>query len=472
MPRLHRTLPLLLTGALLVAVSGCNGDGSAADRPSVILVVLDTLRADHLGHYGYAKPTSPGLDRLAAESVVFDRCLAASSWTQPSTVSLLSGLYPARHGAHAYAEVDAGVEFLSERLQDEGYATAGFSANPNASPMFRMDQGYDHFYFGGNEQAKDYEDVSVLLDGARQWLAGRSGQPFFLYLHVMNVHGPYVAPAEYRERFLEEPWQPFEFQNDLWTDIVRSGKFERRAEVTDAHLADLRARYDGAIAYTDQKLCEFLDELRGEGVLDRSLLVVTSDHGEEMFERGGFGHGRTLNAEMLNVPLLWRMPGGGTGRRVDGPVSLVDLPASVLDQVGLLGEETAGTYGDGRSFLPLLRGEPWDESRPLLSEVRRDTARVLCLQKWPMKMIHVELDYQGREDVTEVYQLADDPDEHSDLARELEAGPDSRMGRMVEQWLDVARGMRDQLEASGFDSPSIELDEAWREKLGALGYVD
>src|SRR5262249_48160200 len=150
---------------------------------------------------------SPRLAELAKSSLVFERALAASSWTEPSTASLLTGLYPPRHGAHEYARVPASATLLSEVLKAAGYRTGGVSGNPNASPRFGFDQGFDSFDFSGNEEAREYPDVAELVEKARAFLKkaheGDPAAPRFCYLHVMNVHGPYRAPPSYRERFLE-----------------------------------------------------------------------------------------------------------------------------------------------------------------------------------------------------------------------------------------------------------------------------
>jgi arylsulfatase A-like enzyme len=433
--------------------------------PSVILVVIDTLRHDHLSCYGYEKDTSPGLDRLAEEALLFERCYATSSYTQPSTVSLMSGLYPARHGAHETVKVSDEVVFLAEVLRDAGYSTAGFSANPNASPIFNMDQGFDHFGFTGNDLPREYPDIEVLLDQAREWLQKKPARPLFLYLQVMNVHGPYRAPSEYRERFLEEPHQTFEFQGPLWTDILRRSKLERRQDVTKEHLRDLRARYDGAIAYTDRSLSQFFAELRKQGVFDNALLVITSDHGEELFDHGGFGHGYTLHEEVLHVPLLIRPPlGEDGGRRIHDVVGLVDLPATLLDWLGLLPAEAAGRFGDGQSMLPALRGQSRESERLLFAQLKRKReGRSFAVRHWPFLLLDVEYTYDGKKDVLELYNLEEDVREQDDLA-----------GRYAEQariLAELGRRGRQSLEEAAFATVAIDLDEDLLRQLEALGYT-
>jgi arylsulfatase A-like enzyme len=464
--RTHRLRVCSLAAPIaLLAIAACEPD--EPPQPSVVLVVIDALRRDHLSLYGYAKETSPGLARLAEESAVFERCLATSSWTKPSTLSLLSGLYPPSHGGHRGRKASSRIDFLGEVLQEHGYATAAVSGNPYVSPAFGMDQGFDHFELGGNRRPRDYPDSTVLLDGARAWLAEHAGEPFFLYLHLMNVHGPYRAPPEFRLRFLEEPHAEFRFQGRLWKDIVRHGRLDRRGDFTEAHLRDLTARYDGAIAYTDSVLTRFLEELREQGILDRSLLVITADHGEELFDHGGFGHRRTLYGEQLEIPLLIREPAGvGAGRRIAEPVSLVDLPATVLDWLGLLPPENKGAFGNGMSLLPLLReprrGGP-GPARHLLAQLDEASGRAFLLQDWPYRLLQIEKDYQGRENEVELFDEEDDPHELSDLA--------PQQGERVAELEARARALRGALEANSFEGDPALLDEDLARRLQALGYT-
>jgi len=464
-------------GALVAALAAACGASEApaaraaaapaaagAPPPNLLLVVIDTLRRDHLGLHGYPKPVSPNLDAFAREAAVFDRCVAASSWTEPSTASLLSGLYPARHGAHEYARVPPEAEMLAELLQAAGYRTGGVSGNPNASPLFGFDQGFDHFHFPGTDVAREYPDVSELVARAEEFLAQDDGRPLFLYLHVMNVHGPYRAPPEFRARFLEEPHAEFPFQNELWIDLLRRGRVERRGEVGAEQLRDLRARYDGAIAYPDQVLGHFLRRRRAAGGAGRDLVVITSDHGEELFDHGGFGHGFTLHRELIDVPLLLRRPGGeGGGLRIDAPVSLVDLPATLLDLLGLQPAGSEGRVGDGISLRPLLEGGAIERDAPIVAQLERGRqGAAFLVQRWPLRVIETERDYAGRTGVLELFDLAADPAERRDLAAE----DPERAARLRA----ALRARRAALESQGLDAERPALDERTLQAMQALGY--
>ncbi len=465
----------LLTAAFLMLLAGCAGEESpvasippttnAKERPSVILVLIDTLRRDHLNLYGYSRPTSPGLSRLARESFVFDHCYAASSWTKPSTVSLLTGLYPARHGAHDQNSPAAPeLTFLAEHLTEQGYACWGVSGNPNASPTFGMDQGFERFHFSQNEVAREYPDITELLEPARAWLQEDRERPLFLYLHVMNVHGPYLSPEGYFERFLEPPREDFEFRCDLWMDIMQRRKVHRRAEFAEGHRNELRARYDAAIAYTDEVLETFFEELRVSGLLDASYLIVTSDHGEELFDHQGFGHGFTLYDEVLRVPLLVRPPGGTQGeQRIDARVGLVDVPSTLLDLLGIPASDQEGAFCDGWSFAPLMGGASREQERMLIGQVHRvKQGKLLSLRQWPYLYVEVEEDYSGRLQTTELYDSSQDPGQQHNLARQRQAD-----AQVLGQTL---RELFDKLESEAFQATPVELDDETLRQLEALGY--
>lgn len=473
----HSTFQRVVEAALAAALLCCappvslpvsaatpRRDVPATPRPNVLLVVIDTLRKDHLGLYGYGKPTSPRLDALARESVVFDRCVAASSWTEPSTASLLSGLYPARHGCHEYAAVPDDALMLAEVLKEAGYRTLGLSGNPNASPLFGFKQGFDRFWLRGDDAAREYPDVSEIIDEAEKLLASDDEAPLFLYLHLMNVHGPYLSPPGWRERFLEPPASDFAFRNPLWMDIMRRTMLERRADVTPAHLRDLAARYDGAIAWTDEVVGRFLAGRRAQRGYERDLVIVTSDHGEELFDHGGFGHGQTLHGEVVDVPLVVRRPGGtGAGSRVDAPVSLVDLPATILELAGLLPEPARGRFGDGLSLVPLMDGGSLVRDQPIVAQLDRVAqGKAFLVEQWPLRAIAIEQDYMQRFDVFELYDVAADPREEHDLAPEDAARASTFRVLIAER--------RKALEAQALHAQKLELDDELRRQMERLGY--
>lgn len=324
--------------------------GGAADLPPaerlphVFLYLIDTLRADALTLYGSPRPTSPRLEAFARDAVTFTRAQSASCWTYPAVASVLTGVYPDRHGAN-----DASVRFepgenktLAQRLAARGYHTVGISQSAVASPELGLDAGFENFYLSdqlSGRLLRSREARAFLL----QWLvhAWDGEAPIFAYVHTVDPHAPYTPPPPFRTFAANSPgtlpddhYQP--------TRFLREGLASAPREV-----AHLRARYDGEVAHADREIGRFLDLLRYLGLYDESVIVVLSDHGEEFGEHGGFDHGRTLYDELLAVPLLVKLPGsrqGGT--KVERQVSTLDVAATVL---ALAGIEPTGL--DGQSLL-------------------------------------------------------------------------------------------------------------------------
>jgi len=355
--------------------------------PHVLVYLIDTLRADHLGCYGYERDTSPRLDALAEEGVLFRRAQAQSSWTKPSVASLFTGLLPTRHGAVDRAHsLPEDVTTLAELLAARGYTTAAFLSNPNVLPVFGFGQGFDHVVDIESEaRSATAADVHAAL---LAFLEDPPAGPLFLYVHTRDPHDPYDAPAPFGESFL--PADP----------ATRSP-------------AELEVdRYDGEIAYADHELGKLVDRLHADGLFDASLFVLLSDHGEEFGEHGGTLHGRTLFEEQLHVPLLLRFPGGRFGGRApEDPVRVVDLLPTIAELVGA--EPPAGI--DGRSFLALATGSGPAPDPVLFAELSHDGNVVRSLTDGRYKLIERRLPRASGG--TALYDLAGDPGETVDLAR-------------------------------------------------------
>jgi arylsulfatase A-like enzyme len=288
-------------------------------QPLVVLYLVDTLRADHLPLYGYARDTAPELTRLARDAVVFDRAIASSSWTKPSVASLFTSLRPREHGCvQFYTPLSLDLVTLAERLQDRGYATGAVVANTLVlGKDMHFDQGFS--YFAAPAAPHRAADV---VDAGLAFLDARAGQPALLYLHTMDAHTPYAPPPPFDAMFGPE----------------RGGR--PAAEPSDyrspGDLARIVGQYDGAVAYGDRELGRFLDGLRARGLYDQALVVFLADHGEELLDHGGWVHGHQLYDELVRVPLVVKYPGGrGAGRRVASLVELVDVLPTVLKSQGL-----------------------------------------------------------------------------------------------------------------------------------------
>ncbi len=310
-----------------LAMAGCSKDPAPAnappkvgiphiEKPDIVIWLVDTLRSDHLGPYGYARPTSPRLDEFARDAVVYQNAYAPSSWTKPATASLLTGLNPHRHKTVGYYGRVSGTRLIGEYLKPLGYQTAAFSANPWILPRWGFGAGFDFF----NPADKSLSDgrADKVAKAVLRHLGKDATRPFFCYVHAMDPHEGYDPPAPY---------------DTMWGE-----RLPRRATMgrwlrnpAPPVVEDLIKGYDGEIAFGDQHFGKVLDYLKQRSLYEDALIVFTADHGEEFFEHGHGGHGRTLFEESVRVPLLVKFPKNAeAGRRVSARVSLVDVLPTLL----------------------------------------------------------------------------------------------------------------------------------------------
>jgi arylsulfatase A-like enzyme len=339
----------LLTACLVLA--GCRGDeGSAPPPRNILLLSIDTLRADHLGCYGYARHTSPNLDALAARGVLFEQVVAPAPWTMPSHASLLTGVYPRHHGVRAFGQaLPARLSTLASALHAAGYHTA---AVVNFAALDSLVESFEQSWTVRPGQG----DAPAVFEIAARWLE-QEPSPFFLFLHVYDVHPPHPP----RSPFLE-PYDGIVNGSATQIQAFRRGRLELDAD--DARR--LRDLYDAEILRLDEQLGRFLAGLERDGHLEDTLLAVVADHGEEFFEHGSLGHGHTLHPELLRVPVILVGPTLPHGLRVDDPVSLLDTAPTLLAVVGAPPLPAI----DGIDLSPHWRtpGRPPRVARPLFSE--------------------------------------------------------------------------------------------------------
>lgn len=358
----HGTGSRAALGALAsVALLACSGSEAGSQPRNVVLVCIDTLRADHLGAYGYDRnPTTPNLDRLAESSMLFEDVWATSGWTKPSVPSFLTGTLPCQHGVYegsARARIGAvtdvlpeDLETLAERFQQEGYQTAAFVKNAQLRRGNGFEQGFDTY----RDEVGDAQEIRWQ---ATDWLDARDERrPFFVYLHLLDVHWPYPVPDEYASRFAS-PEDATRFRGGdsrALRDAINDGEVPFGKRDRDA----LRDLYDGALSYVDEQLGQLLGALADRGLRDSTVVSVMSDHGEEFGERGRIGHGHGLSEGLLRVPWILHVPGRAP-RRHAAPVSLLDLFPTLLAAARL---DTSGSHlGTDRLLDP-------EGSRPLLAE--------------------------------------------------------------------------------------------------------
>ena len=347
------------------------GTGGTEDpRPDILLVLIDTLRADRLGCYGNSRPTSPNLDRLAAEGLRFEHALSASTWTLPSTASILSGLLPDQHGVRVGGQAlsDAAVT-AAERLRDAGYRTVAFTDGGWVHHRWGFGQGFARFDV--LPRTGQSADVRLIVDAALEWLDTARQHPYLLMVHTYEVHQPYLDPDGFAEPFL---------------DPAYDGRLDRRVKVAStrpeeydaADAAWMLGLYDGEIRRADHHLARLLDRLRSSPRWNRTAVLVTSDHGEEFLDHGGVEHvmGRVYDAN-VHVPLIVRLPDGTRRGTVQAPASGVDVAPTLLDLAGLDPDRTL----PGRSLLEVADGR-WDgravavQGIPALRTLEVDRVRV------------------------------------------------------------------------------------------------
>jgi arylsulfatase A-like enzyme len=352
----------------------CSGEPESAgvgrpgkiDTPpiSVILLVLDTVRADHLSLYGYHRPTTPELEKLAGESLVCDSARSTASWTLPAHGSLFTGLYPSQHRMHGYGLDDhhegqpllahsmaAGIMTLPMLLRRAGLQTAALYANPVLSPRYRLDRGFDLYLSQTNYNSglalftepilaaapwsgwletfrKSTPSARQITRRVTHWLDHHAQAPFFLFVNYMDAHWPYMPPPPYDTLY------PGKGDGRPSKDELRTAILGRQRELTGEELAFLHSQYDGAIRYLDSQLGFLMDHLRKRGIFDSSLIIVTSDHGEFFGEHQLVFHGRELYEEGVKIPLLVKYPAGTPRGKLSGPVGLEDLFPTILQVLG------------------------------------------------------------------------------------------------------------------------------------------
>jgi arylsulfatase A-like enzyme len=355
-------------GSPTLFVSQAPGAGGRLDQSprNVILVLIDTQRADHTEPYeipelrdrlpwrgGNVK--TPLLAALAAEGVVFDAAIAPENWTLPSTASLLTGLYPMTHGAQRERDaLSPEVMLLSQFLQKQGFRTAAFVANGHISAPTGFDRGWDYFknYIKENLPNRA-EDV---FGEALTWARANKGGPFFLYVHTVDPHVPYDPPDKYLTMYDPGSYGGPVQGRDTAALLERIKLGQLALEERDKQR--LHALYEGEVSYHDDAFQKFWDELGAAGMQQDTLLIVTADHGEEFFEHGKVGHGHSLFQELLHVPLIVRFAGFPAARRVSQYVNLVDVAPTIVDVLNLGPAANAkGAAFEGNSLLPYLLGQ-------------------------------------------------------------------------------------------------------------------
>jgi arylsulfatase A-like enzyme len=457
-----RRAALLLAGAAWLLGCGPQRD------PNVLVLVIDALRPDHLGCYGYPLATSPTIDRLAARGVLFLDATSPSSYTRAAVPSIFASVHPAAHGVFSQG---GQIERLSDRhttlaeaLKARGYATAAFAPNPSLHRAFNFGQGFDLYDddfqvgAGAGPAHEAHETAKKIQERFLRWLRGNRGKPFFAYLHYRDVHGPYVPPPPYDRMFPR-----MGARRALTRQEVRSQPVDLREPLRFGDLDSYIEQYDGDIRYTDDHLAKLLADLDREGLIENTVVFLTADHGESFLEHGAWTHGTGLYEEQTRVPLLLVLPGEeSAGLRVESPVQTIDIYPTVL---ALLGLDVPAEL-QGRSLLGALDGEA-DPLRPVFSEARVNRRKqatswghLVAVRRGGWKLIYNRTTRQS-----ELYHLEEDPGETRNLATQ-------QPGRARDLLRLIAAHDRDSASRSHREKGQGGLPPDVLEGLRALGYVN
>ena len=447
LPLIGRICRCLILAAAVTACGAGGEGGREARRPNIVLYVVDTVRADRLGLYGYDKPTSPRLDAFAADALVFENAYAQSSWTRPAVASLFTGLLPPAHRAAGRRSVLAeDAVTLAEILSAAGYEAMGLVRNPNVHRNFGFAQGFSRF------RSEDRDRDETMLERVRLWLDERRdpGAPFFLYLHAIDPHGPYDPAPEF-ERMFDAGDAPAHYRTVRYLLELN----RRDVEPAEGAAEALSRLYDAEIAQSDRAFGDLLDELEARGLAADTAVIHVSDHGEEFQEHGRWEHGLSLYEEVLRVPFVMRLP-GVSARRFETPAQHIDLLPTLLGYLGIRGPAT-----DGRDLLAERRRG--DAGSDVYAHLDLDGRRAAAVIRGRYKLVLPLSPSQGSEPL--LFDLQADPGERENLAASRPA--------VVERLLEVlaARNLLGEVEP-GVEIDSDGTDEELKRRLRALGYLD
>jgi len=432
-------------------------------RLNVLIYLIDTLRADHLGCYGYQRPVSPAIDAFARDATLFENAVAQSSWTRPSVASLFTGVWPGTHGVHGRRDTLAPEALtLPELFHRHGYRTAGLVTNRNVARAFGFGQGFELYRMLRLEDssADVYEQA---VEWLTHWQQERDGEqpenesgsesraPFFLYLHTVDPHASYDPPETFRQRFAPDIPRDGTGMR-WWMRQLKAGQIE----VSDKRTRQLLDLYDAEIAANDESFGRLIDWLTGAGLLEETVIVLLSDHGEEFHEHGRWEHGKSLHTELLDVPLVVRFPGTEAaalrGLRVSRPAQQIDVLPTLLTYLGL----PVPPGMEGRNLLG-----PIDDDARIYSHLELDSLEAASVTAGRWRLIEGRSTSHGLG--LELYDRWVDPIEHDDLAarRPVTAG-----------YLRSQLLAHELLGEGALRPGEAVLDDETREQLRALGYLD
>ena len=448
-----KTMKLIIktsvTLLLVFSLFSCNSGTETAPKkkPNVLVILIDTLRADHLSFNGYERNTSPVLDKFASENMNFKYAYSSSAWTPPSIATLFTGIYPSVHGhmplksqdderaKGKFSKVDDGFTTLAEAYKENGYDTACISANPMVGENYGLKQGFDHFYSPGRETAAMVNKRSLkYLTELRA-----KDKPFFLYMHYMDPHHPYTPVAPYDKMF---------------SGPLKSREYKQRE-------VNYIGKYDGEIKYVDDKIGEMFEWFRQNNLYEDLVVLIVADHGEQFMERGYLGHADRLHTEEVHIPYILKANGAKGESKV--PVSLVDAFPTLMEASGIEFKHAI----HGVSLLSAL--EKRKEQGVLLEIIRHYNQKafinsagekILLEYKMDLGMVNTKLDEAFKVNLYDIYKdnLEVKPIEDSALMSKLKED----FKKLYKEILGLKKD---------YKTSEIEMDDDTFEKLKTLGYI-
>ena len=458
---------------LLASASLYTACGKLWQKPNVVVLLVDTLRADHLECYGYHRNTAPVLNELAQQGAIFTQCYAPSDYTPASTASLFTGKYPLAHGyLNSHYVLEESHTTLAEIFKREGYTTAGFIANGLAGKKYHMDQGFDHYF------EKNRAPATELAAAAAAFIEAQADEPFFMYMHFLDVHDPYRIPAQYHSKFadpatfvhaMQDTLQLEQFVMSAWWDVVQRWKDPNLGrEQIEAYFSDYTQLYDASISYWDESLGTLLASLRAQGIDQNTIIVVTSDHGEQFLEHGYFGHGNSGYQVGLHIPFILYDPLSRqiAGLQMGDLVNAIDILPTLLARLGV--EIPAAVQGQerwsllesgGQSGATLgTTGEIYTEGTFMSNRPFSTLIQTYRQGEWKLLLDRLR-------DTKELYHIGEDPGERRDrFAAEPETA--ARLyGKMRAYYNKNLKLFRQQQQSE------MQLEEQKLRELRSLGYI-
>lgn len=433
------------------------------NKLNIILISLDTLRADHLSCYGYERDTSPYLDRLVEDSVFFEDVFSHSSWTLPSHLSMLFSLNGASHQVYYNTQkIDNSLPSIASYLRENGYITYGFTGGGYVSSIYGFSKGFDWYDepVGGRNALLADDEAERLYEYTSDWIEKNQDKQFFLFLHTFQIHGPYKCPEPWIETYLDK--------NAKWKGIGLRLLLEEKGQdfpFTPDERENIKALYDGEIKYTDETLIKPLVEfLKNKGLYDNTLLIITSDHGEEFYEHGGWLHSRTLYNELIRIPLIIKFPSSKyKGTKVKPKARSIDIMPTVLDLCSINYPKDSL---EGESLVKLITGDE-TEDRSFISDlafkdIYDPCPALIATNEGDIKVI-IEKSKTGIKNI-ETYDIENDPEEQSKSVFQKAVKVRTDILAFIDKYYKEKFLVQRK-------KSQVQLDEKMKEKLRALGYL-